>query len=53
MSTDNKEEEKEAVSITVSVPEELKRQFKIYCIERGLTMTDALREILRQVLVQS
>jgi hypothetical protein len=34
--------------LTVDIPEELHRKFKVYCIEKGVNMADVIREMIEE-----
>lgn len=45
---DQREEEREAISMKIS--KDLKKAFHLWCVQRGITMTDAIENAIKQYL---
>jgi antitoxin component of RelBE/YafQ-DinJ toxin-antitoxin module len=43
-----KEEEREAISM--KIPKDLKRAFHLWCVQRGITMTEAIESAIKKFL---
>lgn len=48
-SVDQREEEKET-SISMKIPNDLKKAFHLWCVQRGITMTDAIEAAIKKYL---
>lgn len=45
---EQREEEREAISM--KIPKDLKRTFHLWCVQRGITMTDAIEDAIKKYL---
>ena len=48
-SVDQREEERET-SISMKIPNDLKKAFHLWCVQRGITMTDAIEAAIKKYL---